>query len=95
MVFIKLWEKTYARVWLFGVYRLFYRFPFFNLFRNRQIIDLHEGVYGHLVAQSAWFYIALTAVLLGTQLFLAGFIGDLVSRQSPRRNDYQIEKILK
>ena len=60
-----------------------------------KIIDLHEGVYGHLVAQSAWFYIALTAVLLGTQLFLAGFIGDLVSRQSPRRNDYQIEKILK
>ncbi len=60
-----------------------------------KIIDLHEGVYGHLVAHSAWFYIALTAVLLGTQLFLAGFIGDLVSRQSPRRNDYQIEKILK
>lgn len=60
-----------------------------------KIIDLHEGVYGHLVAQSAWFYIALTAVLLGTQLFLAGFISDLVSRQSPRRNDYQIEKILK
>ena len=60
-----------------------------------KIIDLHEGVYGHLVAQSARFYIPLTAVLLGTQLFLAGFIGDLVSRQSPRRNDYQIEKILK
>lgn len=31
-------------------------------------------------------------MLLGTQLFLAGFIGDLVSRSSDRRNDYQIEK---
>lgn len=57
-----------------------------------KLIDLSNGEYGHLVAQSAWFYIALTAVLLGTQLFLAGFIGDLVSRSSQNRNDYQIEE---
>lgn len=60
-----------------------------------KIVDLNNGVYGHLVSDSAWFYIALTTLLLGTQLFLAGFLGDLISRQSPRRNDYQIEKILK
>ena len=36
--------------------------------------------------------IALTAMLLGSQLFLAGFLGDLLSRQNPNRNDYQIEK---
>lgn len=60
-----------------------------------KIIDLTNGAYGHLVADSAWFYIALTTLLLGTQLFLAGFLGDLISRQSPRRNDYQIEKVIK
>lgn len=60
-----------------------------------KIIDLNNGVFGHLVADSAWFYIALTAMLLGTQLFLAGFLGDLISRQSPRRNDYQIEKVIR
>ena len=39
-------------------------------------------------------FIAIAAILLGTQLFLAGFIGDLISRSNPRRNDYQIEKEL-
>ena len=57
-----------------------------------KLIDLSHGNYGHLVTDSAWFYIFLTAMLIGTQLFLAGFIGDLVSRSNPNRNDYQIEE---
>lgn len=55
-------------------------------------INLANGVYGDLLTNHASFFIALIAILLGTQLFLAGFIGDLVSRNSPRRNDYQIEE---
>ena len=54
-------------------------------------VDLCHGVYGDLLSNHASFYIALTALLLGSQFFLAGFIGDLVSRQNPSRNDYQIE----
>ncbi len=38
------------------------------------------------------FYLALTALILGMQLFLAGFIGELISRNSPGRNSYLIEK---
>ncbi len=38
------------------------------------------------------FYIALTAIVLGVQLFLAGFIGELISRNAPGRNSYLIEK---
>ena len=38
------------------------------------------------------FYIALVAMIIGTQLFLAGFIGELISRNSPERNSYLIEK---
>ena len=45
-----------------------------------------------LITDSPYFFIALTMMLLGSQFFLAGFIGDLISRQSPSRNDYQIEK---
>ena len=45
-----------------------------------------------LVALSPYFYIALTAMIIGTQLFLAGFVGELISRNSPNRNNYKIEK---
>lgn len=57
-----------------------------------KVIMLVSGVYGDLLSNHASFFIALAAMLLGTQLFLAGFLGDLISRSNPRRNDYQIEK---
>ena len=38
------------------------------------------------------FYLALTFLILGMQLFLAGFIGELISRNSPNRNAYLVEK---
>lgn len=56
---------------------------------------LSNGVPQRLVTESPYFYIALTMMMIGTQLFLTGFIGDLVSRTSQTRNDYQIEKMLK
>ena len=55
-----------------------------------KIIDLSNGVYHNLITNSPYFYIALTAMMIGTQLFLAGFVGDLISRSSSQRNDYQI-----
>ncbi len=55
-----------------------------------KLIALHEGIYGNLITDSPYFFIALTTMVLGTQLFLAGFLGDLISRQNVRRNDYQI-----
>ena len=56
---------------------------------------LSQGIPQRLVTESPYFYIALTMMMIGTQLFLAGFIGDLVSRSSQNRNDYQIEKTLR
>ena len=55
---------------------------------------LYHGEYGDLLANHASFYIALTAIIMGSQFFLAGFLGDLISRQDPRRNDFQIEEEL-
>ena len=39
-----------------------------------------------------WFYLALSAVIIGMQLFLAGFISELIARNAPGRNWYQIEE---
>jgi glycosyltransferase involved in cell wall biosynthesis len=38
------------------------------------------------------FYLALTTTIIGVQLFLSGFIGELISRNAPNRNSYLIEK---
>nr|WP_308570677.1 glycosyltransferase family 2 protein [uncultured Prevotella sp.] len=57
-----------------------------------KLVALHYGIYGNLITESPYFFIALTTMVLGTQLFLAGFLGDLISRQNERRNDYQIEE---
>ena len=45
-----------------------------------------------LVTDSPIFYIGLVAMIIGTQLFLAGFIGELVSRSNPERNNYNIKE---
>lgn len=55
---------------------------------------LANGIPQRLITSSPWFYIALTTMLIGTQLFLAGFLGDLISRSSQSRNDYQIKETI-
>lgn len=59
-----------------------------------KIYCLATGTPHPLVTSSPYFYIALTMMILGTQLFVAGFLGDLISRNSELRNNYQIEKEL-
>ena len=45
-----------------------------------------------LVTDNPLFYIGLVAMIIGTQLFLSGFIGELVSRSNPERNNYNIKE---
>ena len=45
-----------------------------------------------LIADRTEFYVALVAMILGVQLFLAGFLGEMIARLSPRRNIYQIKE---
>ena len=45
-----------------------------------------------LVTSSPYFYLALTTMILGVQLFVTGFLGELVSRNAAGRNDYKIRK---
>lgn len=60
-----------------------------------KLYHLHNGLPYILVTDSPYFYIALVMMILGTQLFLAGFLGELIVRNSPRRNNYEIEEELK
>ena len=48
-----------------------------------------------LVTDSPYFYISLTLMILGTQLFLTGFVGELIARNSQERNHYEIEEEIK
>jgi len=56
-----------------------------------KLYNMHHGNHYTLVTDSPYFYLALTLMLLGSQMFLAGFVGELVARNSPRRNDYEID----
>jgi len=57
-----------------------------------KLVAICQSVPAPLVTNSPYFYIALTMMILGTQLFVAGFLGELISRNAEGRNNYQIEK---
>lgn len=59
-----------------------------------KLYNMYSGNTYHLVTDSPYFYLSLVMMILGTQLFLTGFIGELVVRNSHRRNDYEIEEEL-
>ncbi len=58
------------------------------------IADKVYNIANHLpyrnVTDNTWFYLALVAIIIGTQLFLAGFIGELMTMNSDRTTDYQV-----
>lgn len=58
---------------------------------TQKLILIYQGILAPKVTDSPYFYISLTAMLLGSQLFLAGFLGELISRNSSERNHYLIE----
>ena len=57
-----------------------------------KLYDMHSGHAYRLVTDNPYFYLALTTMIIGTQLFLTGFLGELIARNSQERNKYQIEK---
>ena len=57
-------------------------------------IALAKGIPAPLVTDTPYFYIALTMMLLGTQMFLSGFVGELISRSNAERNKYHIAEEL-
>jgi hypothetical protein len=58
----------------------------------QKLIHLHRGIRTILIADSPYFYLAITAMIIGTQLFIGGFLGELISRSSSERNAYHVEE---
>jgi len=57
-----------------------------------KLIAIFEHEKAPLITDSPYFYLSILAMIVGTQLFLAGFLGEIVARNSIERNNYQIEK---
>ena len=57
-------------------------------------IIVDKFVSGHPLTNQPLFYLSLVAIVLGVQLFLAGFLGELINRRSSDRNSYQIDNEL-
>tara|TARA_B100000780_G_C21094329_1_gene441215 strand:- start:84 stop:1040 length:957 start_codon:yes stop_codon:yes gene_type:complete len=76
---------------LLGSVMFFIGFLMVLFIGGEKLYYLQAGIRYRLVTDSPMFYVALTSMILGTQLFTAGFLGELVSRNASERNNYQIE----
>ena len=56
----------------------------------KKIYMLYQQLPTILITQDPWFYIALTTMIIGTQLFLAGFIGEILLRTKNKEKGYRI-----
>ncbi|MEA3461708.1 MAG: glycosyltransferase family 2 protein [Bacteroidota bacterium] len=57
-----------------------------------KLIALINHIPQRLIADSAFFYIGLASMIMGTLLFIGGFLGELISRSSAERNRYEVER---
>ena len=57
-----------------------------------KIVAMCSDSYAFYVTNSVYFYLALAAMVIGTQFFMAGFVGELITRNSAERNNYQMHE---
>lgn len=69
-------------------------FVIFLFLGAQKLWYLYHEIPAKNIADISWFYVALTVMILGMQLFIAGFLGELVSRNSSERNSYLVENTL-
>lgn len=79
---------------LLGSVMFFIGFVAIILVGLNKLIAIYNQVSHPLVTNSPYFYISLTMMILGTQLFLAGFLGEMISRSSSERNNYKVEEMI-
>nr|WP_315032177.1 glycosyltransferase family 2 protein [uncultured Chryseobacterium sp.] len=59
-----------------------------------KLIDVSRGIYGHLITNNPWFFIALTMMIMGTLLFVAGFLGEMIIRTNREHKNYNIDEVI-
>ena len=67
-------------------------FSIFGYIVVEKLYAIFNSISAKNIADMSIFYIALTSMVIGVQLFLAGFISEMISRNANDRNNYQIEK---
>ena len=77
---------------VFGTIMFMIGFSLFAYIVGDKLYSMITGVIAKNIAEMSGFYIALTSMLMGVQLFLAGFIAEMVSRNSSDRGHYHVEK---
>jgi glycosyltransferase involved in cell wall biosynthesis len=60
-----------------------------------KLVLLRQGIRAPLLTDSPYFFLSIAAMIVGTILFLAGFLGEMISRNSPFKNLYEVEKKIK
>jgi glycosyltransferase involved in cell wall biosynthesis len=58
----------------------------------RKLVFVYHNLRAPLVTDSPYFYIAITVMIIGSFLFLTGFLGELINRNSPERNNYLLKE---
>lgn len=79
---------------LFGTLVFFIGFISAIVVGVHKLWAMHHGSEYRLVTDSPYFYISLTMMIIGCQMFIAGFLGEMISRNSSERNKYQVEKTI-
>ncbi|MES2274950.1 MAG: glycosyltransferase family 2 protein [Bacteroidota bacterium] len=59
-----------------------------------KLYDLAHNIKPRQPTDNPLFYVAIVAIILGSQLFLTGFVAELVSRSASERNNYQVEEVI-
>ena len=74
-----------------GTFMFILGFVLFVFLGSQKLFYMYSEIEANNIANMSGFYIALTSMIIGVQLFLAGFIGEMISRNSSDRNQYHVE----
>lgn len=79
---------------VFGVIVFLIGMLLFLYIGGNKLYSLAMNLQAKNIADMSGFYIALTSMVIGTQFFLAGFLAELIARNAPDRNKYEIEQTI-
>jgi glycosyltransferase involved in cell wall biosynthesis len=92
VIFISKFAKKPMHLFgLLGTFTFFLGFVAAIVVGVHKLTMLAKGIRAPLVTDNPYFYLALTAMIIGTMLFLAGFIAELISRSASERNIYHVD----
>ncbi len=79
---------------LWGTFMFLFGFLSASYIGAAKLYRVYYKIQTILIIQNPWFYIALTSMILGTLLFLAGFLGELITKNNTLQKHYTIKEQL-